>query len=151
MLHANYNTEKTSDSSISILDSGEKFVTRSKSNNNLKKYKVNASGEPELDSSSVLSGNPNQVHLGNKALCKVVSVKEAESCVVIRMTLPKGEILREMDFALLKRLNFAEEGKEFYFSTINKPTGLELVLQPYIQEYDPYMEDVLNELEQFVE
>lgn len=89
--------------------------------------------------------------LAKKALCKVISINEEESSATIRMSLPKGEIQRIMSLSLLKRLNFAHEGIEFYFSSIEKNTGLELRLEPYIPEYDPFIEEVFEDLEKYVE
>jgi hypothetical protein len=158
-----FNDAPSSDN-ILVFDPESTFYTRSKSGKTLLRYKVDEKGTPEAKTKISLDEDTaatnivyvDDLHISkfrtkNKALCTVTSIDEEQSFATIKMSLPKGELLREIELSLLKRLNLGEIGKEFYFMSIDKPKGCELILEPYIPEYDHLINDALDELEKYVE
>jgi len=88
-----------------------------------------------------------------KAYSKVISIDEKNSNAVIELYLPNCEILHELNsyfFNLLKRKNLCYVGSEFYFITIQKNNGLEVLIEPYIEDKTD-IEKMYNELEELLD
>lgn len=80
-----------------------------------------------------------------KVFAKLVAIND--DSIVIQLNLPKGELLRELPAYFKKALEKQDLlviGAEFYFVTVEKEAGIEIVFEPYYRDYKPEVEDMYD-------
>jgi len=112
--------------------------------------KINTTSFSLADSNSLktISDIPTIDTKSEKVFAKIVKINATS--VIINLHLPKGEIRVELEALnrILEKRNLLELGAEFYYVTVEKESGIEVIFEPYSREYKPEIEAVYDFLKE---